>query len=1462
MTILGFTNLPDTQSVRTYYEIAAAEERSKADKRISAYYELCGPAIWVSLTGQMVEDGRVVRPGEIDQAFRGYAPNAFSAERRRGSPEISREAASNLGAPKRRAATDVTVSDPKGYSALVRCAELAGMWDLVDALRRERTESLRAVLRHAVDIGLIATRRGKDGANFEPPRDVAIALVPHSLSRQGDKNEHHHGLVFNFCLTHDGKTRTLDLSNLVSHKFYLQALAGSDHAARLNRMGFATVQRPKQPGQFAMAGESQDLLKAWSKGRKQILDALPGIAGDLAKHQAAEEAAEAKRGDNIEVPEAVRTLNADGTRARREQKDRKARELRRAKSELPDIAGLEAKDRRELGALGLSPSDVVERMRQAATTTEAPSGPVAEVALAKLFQRNSVVTLRRIRTAIAEAAVPQALTVEQIEAEVQRVFETGLATFIGTDTKGQPVVSTERAIATERSMLVTALEGRGRGKLRLGLTQQAIARMEHERRAGGDPKFVLAPEQRKFVEWFARGDAVTVGTGLAGAGKTVAMQAVVAAAHAQDFRTIGVAPTRSAAETLHEEAATAEFMSLQALAASLRSGRRSLTARDFVLIDEAGMAGLDDVATIVVAARRAGAQVGLVGDEKQFAAIDPGSPFTALAGVLGTSRLEEIRRQRTPWQLEASRRMADGDSVAGLAAYAAEGRWKIGDDQEAAIASLRADWAEDLKRPSDATGKAATRIVVAARHLEVHHINAALRSVLIEGGRLGKDEITIRTLHRDGKNGDLRDLRLRIGDELIVWRNTSGPHQLNNGDIIRITGFSRLPGAKTNDVMLRWRTEKSGVETEAPLSSLVPRPRPDDPPKLPRVPFLQHAYAVTHYAAQGKTVDRAFVYGGTGLDARSAYVALTRHRDDAVIYFDKGGISEALAAEGQPTTRSAIVEHIYRESQRSNEKLNVVDFVRDVGAWLQTGDVHAEGAVQSPVAARISAAAMNSRAAIAATASGDGRSGMLARAGKLASRGPRQPQPAHRVPAEKRAAAAYEREIARLTARSLAANRRGIARLAEVLRGLRRRGGAGRLADGLSMPRQTAEHSGKSHAFMMWEAHLATLGHKEALDRLSVDVDRARVWLKGLVAGVARRQVFDAPPDRNAWIADHRALLKTSNKTDISLPLAPKAAGRASLLERASALPASLKARLTDAALRVLSPPTLAHGRENPQPVSAAAYAAALHREYAIEEKRLLDGIMRQQGGDEVAARRRLSAAITDRQRGAATLHPELQEMRALLDAMTSIDEALATGRLRAEVPIKPLHPASGPWATALPRASESSETYNSPANPIEDRHAFDGSQVSVAELYAMLRARREATGAPFGHLAPRGSAAEQLDRAIGTIIEAVNDGRLSGRTPIAAVAPSAPDDWTRALREAIRLHRRSRQASASADHERRRETSRQLHALRARDGEGVSHDLAIGSNRLADDGPPERQPSSQAVPGPQRRRSAGRERD
>jgi len=75
---------------------------------------------------------------------------------------------------------------------------------------------------------------------------------------------------------------------------------------------------------------------------------------------------------------------------------------------------------------------------------------------------------------------------------------------------------------------------------------------------------------------------------------------------------------------------------------------------------------------------------------------------------------------------------------------------------------------------------------------------------------------------------------------------------------------------------------------------------------------LDYGYAATVHKAQGTTVDRSYVLGSTHFDRHTAYVALSRHRDNATLFYardDFGGRSPTATDE---TVRQRFMDTLSR----------------------------------------------------------------------------------------------------------------------------------------------------------------------------------------------------------------------------------------------------------------------------------------------------------------------------------------------------------------------------------------------------------------------------------------------------------------------------------------------------------------------------------------------------------------------
>src|SRR3954452_9148028 len=107
---------------------------------------------------------------------------------------------------------------------------------------------------------------------------------------------------------------------------------------------------------------------------------------------------------------------------------------------------------------------------------------------------------------------------------------------------------------------------------------------------------------------------------------------------------------------------------------------------------------------------------------------------------------------------------------------------------------------------------------------------------------------------------------------------------------------------------------------------------------------VDHGYAVTIHKAQGTTVDRAFILASPSLDQHLAYVALSRHRDSAILYAardelgDLVHMAERLGRSGAKTTTLDFEDRAKFLERRGFDSARTLAVVREVWerqrAWI------------------------------------------------------------------------------------------------------------------------------------------------------------------------------------------------------------------------------------------------------------------------------------------------------------------------------------------------------------------------------------------------------------------------------------------------------------------------------------------------------------------------------------------------
>ncbi|MBZ9845681.1 Ti-type conjugative transfer relaxase TraA [Mesorhizobium sp. CA5] len=411
---------------------------------------------------------------------------------------------------------------------------------------------------------------------------------------------------------------------------------------------------------------------------------------------------------------------------------------------------------------------------------------------------------------------------------------------LGKDGRGDDRFTTRQMIETEQRLHRAAerMAGEEHHAVRDAHRERALAQAAQ----GG---LVLSGEQADALDHITDGRDLGVVIGFAGTGKSATLGVARQAWAAAGYEVRGAALSGIAAENL-ESGSGILSRTIASMEHGWGQGRDLLTARDVLVIDEAGMVGTRQLERVLSHASDVGAKVVLVGDPQQLQAIEAGAAFRSIHERHGGVEIGQVRRQREDWQRDATRDLATGRIGAAISAYEAQGMVHQAATREEARAELVDRWDRDRQALPEAS-----RIILTHTNDEVRALNQAARERMRAAGDLGDD------VHVDVERG-VRNFA--SGDRVMFLRNERGLG-VKNGTLGVIEEVS---------------TQSMTVRTDDGRSVRF---------DLKDYAHVDHGYAATIHKAQGMTVDRTHVLATPGMDAHGSYVGLSRHRDGMDLHY-------------------------------------------------------------------------------------------------------------------------------------------------------------------------------------------------------------------------------------------------------------------------------------------------------------------------------------------------------------------------------------------------------------------------------------------------------------------------------------------------------------------------------------------------------------------------------------------------
>ena len=825
--------------------------------------------------------------GIVDgQSFSSLDSKKFAALTAGYHPETGERLVQNADSKDRIALHDFTLSPPKSVSVV---------WSQAGDQLKERIEVIQSSsAREFLDYMSknAVTRQGKAGV-IRAKAMVRGATFSHGSSRENDPQLHTHCVLMNVAELEDGRTGALETRDMMRWQGAAASLYHADLAYKLREEGFSIR---KGKNLFEIEGVPDEVIKAFSQRRAAILKA---------------------------VKKEMESRGLDASQASRGLLQKATIETRREKSEMSRFELIDIWKERG-AALGFTEEQVNEIMSH---------------------EKGSYLTPDQCKAEVKNVA-DQILKLKALFGEPEFVAKSASA-LIG-------LASREQIISAIEEVKKELLVAHGEHERDTVFTSREMVSLEHEMLELSEDRTgkhiqteyalpdSLSGEQRAAAEGVLRDDNhLTVVEGAAGAGKTYTMASVARAYEANGYKVQGLATAWTAALNLQNDADLAGGAAITGWLNAAKKGEAGIDNKTLLIVDEAGVVSAKQMRDVLAVAREHGAKVVLLGDTKQQKAVEAGASLGPIAQRLGSFKLTEIRRQHRVEEREAVKQLFDGQAAEALKTFSQrEGGLSVRDGDDEVNKALVDDWVASRSRTvgdtvdfardgEELTGKIIsqddrfwtvstgdevhrierTHLILATDNRSVRDLNQLAQERLLEQGLLGEGR-TLNTI--DGEQA------LHVGDE-IQFRANAREHEVYNRMRGRIEGFAgdvmqvRLADDKLVAVDLNektWRTEEGDLA-------------------------VQLAYATTTYSSQGLTVGHTFVKDGWSLSRDSAGVAMSRHRESARIYADRGdhherAMRKTLADQWKPVeefTDADVQESMAKSWSKDNVKASTLDHI-------------------------------------------------------------------------------------------------------------------------------------------------------------------------------------------------------------------------------------------------------------------------------------------------------------------------------------------------------------------------------------------------------------------------------------------------------------------------------------------------------------------------------------------------------
>lgn len=392
---------------------------------------------------------------------------------------------------------------------------------------------------------------------------------------------------------------------------------------------------------------------------------------------------------------------------------------------------------------------------------------------------------------------------------------------------------------------------------------------------------MLNEEQKEAFKGLISAGGLSAINGLPGSGKSYLLKELSLAYSANNYNVIGCCIAAKAAESLQESSGI-KSQTLDSLLLALEKGNKKLDENTVVVLDEAGMVGVEKLNRLFEFVEMTRAKLICVGDYNQLTPIQSGNPHYRLKDKIPFFELNNIQRQKSEKDRQNVQKIKSGKVLEVLIYLDKKGNLSFEKEHIQAKANLVNDWYCNFKTNS------IENIMIASTKQDVADLNKLARKKLKLDKKLSG--LTVQMLNHEDQL-----LALQKGDR-VMFRKNAHEIAVSNGSTGIVKDVKQLIDRSLIITVSLDNGKQVKFNTKYYSS-------------------LDYGYAMTTHKSQGLTCDNAYVFFSERyLSKELAYVKMSRSRNTPKVYCASSLLE-----------KTEYLKELSMKAERETEKIDTIE---------------------------------------------------------------------------------------------------------------------------------------------------------------------------------------------------------------------------------------------------------------------------------------------------------------------------------------------------------------------------------------------------------------------------------------------------------------------------------------------------------------------------------------------------------